>query len=121
MRMGRNSTVKSAKLCIQGKNTYTNWEISQKKLRRIKGSGLPDVCSITAGCQSDIATKNKTMKIQEIILPQRQGNKQKKQNPKPHLTEYYILFEMQKKVQNVGLDSLHVSLNHWIFASDKRL
>lgn len=121
MRMGRNSTVKSAKLCIQGKNTYTNWEISQKKLRRIKGSGLPDVCSITAGCQSDIVTKNKTMKIQEIILPQRQGNKQKKQNPKPHLTEYYILFEMQKKVQNVGLDSLHVSLNHWIFASDKRL
>lgn len=53
-----------------------NWEISQKKLRRMKGFGLPEDCRITTGCQTEIAMKNKNMKIQEISFYQRQGNKQ---------------------------------------------
>lgn len=92
MRMRRNSTVNTVKLYTQRKNTYTNQQVSQKKLSRIKGFGLLHNCGITEGCQSNIAMKNKRMKIQEIFFPQRQRNKQIK------VTEYYVLFETQKGV-----------------------
>jgi len=72
---GKKFNNEDCKVVYPWENTYMNWEISQKKLRRTKEFGLPDDYRITTGYQSDIAMKNKNMKIEEICFPQRQGNR----------------------------------------------